>query len=367
MSTATVMDARTVAEHDDRAPQHRSDPDSRRRRRRAPQDVRHPSGFWLLASIGIAAVLATGAVIAFASDERADLRQLRRRHRRPDDVILPIVAILAVTSEWSQRSGLTTFTLVPHRGRVIRAKVVVPIAIGVGVDGAGVRHRRARQHRRRGASPASTPSGTSRSPILAYIVLADVLGHDGRLHARRADPQLRRRDRGVLRLLVRAADAVRWCWPPNQAWFRDLQPWVDFNFAQGELFDGGMTGEHWAHLGVDRRRLARPAAGRRPGAGDAVRGEVGPGALALLEARPRIRPPGPGRAVRPWGGGRGGGTIEVGGGRDVDPEARLSDLVSNHLRRLGGLRPVRGIPRARRADGRRLHRHRPRGLGRGSG
>jgi hypothetical protein len=36
----------------------------------------------------------------------------------------------------------------------------------------------------------------------------------------------------------------------NQQWFRDLQPWVDFNFAQGALFNGSLTGEQWANLGV---------------------------------------------------------------------------------------------------------------------
>ena len=35
----------------------------------------------------------------------------------------------------------------------------------------------------------------------------------------------------------------------SQGWFRDLQPWVDFNYAQGALFNGDMTGEHWANLG----------------------------------------------------------------------------------------------------------------------
>ena len=31
---------------------------------------------------------------------------------------------------------------------------------------------------------------------------------------------------------------------------RRLQPWVDFNEAQGLLFDGGTAGEQWAHLGT---------------------------------------------------------------------------------------------------------------------
>ena len=42
-----------------------------------------------------------------------------------------MIALLSVTSEWSQRSGLTTFTLVPHRGRVIAAKASRAVAVGV--------------------------------------------------------------------------------------------------------------------------------------------------------------------------------------------------------------------------------------------
>ena len=35
-----------------------------------------------------------------------------------------------------------------------------------------------------------------------------------------------------------------------QEWFRDLQPWVDVNFAITRLFDQEMTAEYWAQLGV---------------------------------------------------------------------------------------------------------------------
>ena len=37
---------------------------------------------------------------------------------------------------------------------------------------------------------------------------------------------------------------------PSQDWFRDLQPWVDLNYAQGALFAGTLTGEQWANLAV---------------------------------------------------------------------------------------------------------------------
>src|SRR5205085_7896100 len=39
--------------------------------------------------------------------------------------LLPILAIMLVTSEWSQRTALTTFTLEPRRTRVVLAKLVV--------------------------------------------------------------------------------------------------------------------------------------------------------------------------------------------------------------------------------------------------
>lgn len=38
--------------------------------------------------------------------------------------LLPVVGVLAVTSEWSQRSAVATFALVPRRGRVLVAKAV---------------------------------------------------------------------------------------------------------------------------------------------------------------------------------------------------------------------------------------------------
>lgn len=37
---------------------------------------------------------------------------------------LPVVAILALTSEWNQRTALTTYALEPRRGRVLAAKAV---------------------------------------------------------------------------------------------------------------------------------------------------------------------------------------------------------------------------------------------------
>jgi len=44
-------------------------------------------------------------------------------------ILLPVVSILTLTSEWSQRTVLTTFTQEPRRIRVINAKVAVSLLL----------------------------------------------------------------------------------------------------------------------------------------------------------------------------------------------------------------------------------------------
>ena len=206
------------------------------------------SGLWMMASIVILSVIATGAVIAFAPDDAIVFDNFAAAIGVPMAVILPMVAILSVTSEWSQRSGLTTFTLVPHRGRVIRAKVAAALIVGVvsmlvayavgalgNIVGAGI--------------TGTDPAWNLPADHLALIVLANVLG------------MLLGFTLGVL--IRNSAGAIvtyfvyGFVLPPvlgllaqSQGWFRDLQPWVDFNYAQGMLFNGEVSGHQWAQLGA---------------------------------------------------------------------------------------------------------------------
>ena len=93
----------------------------------------------------------------------------------PLTLALPIIAILSVTSEWSQRTGLTTFALVPHRGRIVLAKaiasvllaiVAIPVAFTIGALGNVVGTAIA------GVDPVWNLTATD----LLLLVLADVLG-----------------------------------------------------------------------------------------------------------------------------------------------------------------------------------------------
>jgi ABC-2 type transport system permease protein len=47
-------------------------------------------------------------------------------------IVLPVVAILMLTGEWSQRSAFTTFTQEPRRIRVVNAKVAASLVLASG-------------------------------------------------------------------------------------------------------------------------------------------------------------------------------------------------------------------------------------------
>jgi hypothetical protein len=86
------------------------------------------AGFWLLALTAIA----TGAIgVLQARGTPSGLQDNVSSLMIPASVLLPVLAILAVTSEWSQHTALSTFTLVPQRHRVAIAKLVAVTAVAV--------------------------------------------------------------------------------------------------------------------------------------------------------------------------------------------------------------------------------------------
>lgn len=89
------------------------------------------AGVVLLAVVAFIA-LAMTVVRIFAGD--ADSRTLTgflTFAAVPVSIPLPIIGILAVTSEWSQRTALTTFSLVPKRSRVAFAKLAAVIVLAL--------------------------------------------------------------------------------------------------------------------------------------------------------------------------------------------------------------------------------------------
>ena len=206
------------------------------------------SGFWLMASIGIAALLATTATLLFAPDDELTQEAFSAAIGFPMAVILPMVAILSVTSEWSQRSGLTTFTLVPHRGRVISAKVLATLVIAVASMGLAFVIGAF------GNVVGSAITGVDTVWDLgvqdfALIVLANMLGM---LAGFMLGVVLRNSPAAIVGyfLISFVLPGLFMVLSNAQAWFEDVWPWIDFNYAQGALFEGSPSAAEWAHLGV---------------------------------------------------------------------------------------------------------------------
>jgi len=89
------------------------------------------AGFWLQLTVA-AITLAAVVVVCFIADtEDLTFQNLFIVAMTPGAVLLPIIGILLVSSEWSQRTALITFTLVPRRMRVMGAKVAAGLALGV--------------------------------------------------------------------------------------------------------------------------------------------------------------------------------------------------------------------------------------------
>jgi ABC-2 type transport system permease protein len=81
------------------------------------------AGFWLMVVTALLAVAITVIVVAVGETADQRLDSLYPGTLQVVAVLLPILGILAVTSEWSQRTALATFTLVPQRERVVAAKL----------------------------------------------------------------------------------------------------------------------------------------------------------------------------------------------------------------------------------------------------
>ena len=206
------------------------------------------SGFWMLVSIGILTPISAGSVVVFAPDSDVTYESFTRATGFPLSVILPMIAILAVTSEWSQRSGLTTFTLVPHRGRVIGAKAIATLVVGLGsvalafavgalgnVAGSALA----------GVDTVWDISMSMAPQMVLFNLIGMAIGFTLGVVMRSSAPAIVAYFvvslvlPGILVLLAQV-----------RPWFADLQSWIDWNETQVALLEGAMdTGEEWAMLG----------------------------------------------------------------------------------------------------------------------
>ena len=206
------------------------------------------SGFWLMMSIAIVATLATIGCILWVPDRSLEYSVFGQAVGFPMAILLPVIAILAVTGEWSQRTGLITFTLTPHRGQVILAKALAAIIVGV------VGMLVAFAIGALGNVVGSALNGVDltwdiSASDMFWIIIANVLGL---LIGFMLGVLIRNTPGAIVAYFVYSfvLPTIFGILAELVDWFKDVQPWIDFNFAQVPMFEGGLTGEEWAHLGT---------------------------------------------------------------------------------------------------------------------
>lgn len=210
------------------------------------------AGLWLMVTIAVMTALFVVLLFIFGDNGETDQRTFFNflgTTSTPQGFLLPVMGILLVTSEWTQRTVLVTFTLTPRRGFVIAAKTVAALAIGL------VAMAVAMAFAAIAAVVADAPGAFDGfgATDIATFGLVQALG------------VLQGLAFGLLFLNSAVAIVVFFVVPivfnvlvNLISWLRDAAPWIDLNTAQtpfigldtqtGQPVDAAITGGAWAHL-----------------------------------------------------------------------------------------------------------------------
>ena len=126
------------------------------------------AGFWLLFAIVALTVAVVAVAVVFGDAKDQTLREMLAVAVAPASVLLPIVGILLVTSEWSQRTAHDHVHARAARSRVLAAKLLAGVVLAL-VALRAVHRRRRRRHRvaapgdrrTRGRCPSACSASTS--------------------------------------------------------------------------------------------------------------------------------------------------------------------------------------------------------------
>ena len=208
------------------------------------------AGRWFTISI-LALVLVVQVIYAFtAPDDAKGYGDFLSIAGAVLGYFLPVLIIMLVTSEVSQRTGLVTFTLEPRRSRVVVAKflagfalavVVMVLAALIAVAGALVGI----------ASGAEAEWSVDGNLFFNGFVLANAIG----VLIGFAIATLLMNTPGAIvgyfaySLILPIAVGIL---GTLSSGFADVAPWIELNTAQTPLFTGDYTptGEEWAQIAV---------------------------------------------------------------------------------------------------------------------
>jgi ABC-2 type transport system permease protein len=199
------------------------------------------AGFWLLLTTALLTV-AVVVIAGFAMEEvDRTLVNFVSIATAPISILGPVVGILLVTSEWTQRTSLITFTLVPLRSRVLVAKLLAGVVLGLiayqiclatGLLGTAVF--------------GGDVDGTWSLPaaVLGQNALQAALGMLAGI--------------GFGAVLLASAPAIvlffvlptAWGAIGSISWFEDAARWLDQSRTMAEMSERALSGTEWARVGT---------------------------------------------------------------------------------------------------------------------
>lgn len=200
------------------------------------------AGMWLLIIIGVitAAIVIIFGLVGHANDHT--FTNFMGATGTPQGFLLPVLGILLVTQEWGQRTGMVTFTLEPHRDRVLWSKVIAAVLFGLAAVAVAMV-----------IAALATLVGGADQPWQGFG-----LGDIGKYALLQVSGTLGGMAFGLLFLNSAAAIVVNYVVPiafsiVSSLWstLHKIQAWIDLGTSQQPLFDGShLTGKEWAELGT---------------------------------------------------------------------------------------------------------------------
>lgn len=89
------------------------------------------SGFWLLLAVAGLTLVSVFITALLGREDQRTFHHILSNGLQPAGILLPVVGILLVSSEWSQRTALVSFALVPERARLLVAKLLAGIVLAL--------------------------------------------------------------------------------------------------------------------------------------------------------------------------------------------------------------------------------------------
>jgi ABC-2 type transport system permease protein len=195
------------------------------------------AGFWL--EVATVAITVVAVIVRSVTGEAADhtFASVLSVGLLPAAVLLPVVGILLVTSEWSQRTGMITFALVPVRTRILGAKLIAGIVLtlamlvmSVAIVAVGVAT----------VDGTWSDAGTLIGQSAVYLTTGMVVGVAFGTILLASAPAI----------VALFALPITWTAVASLSFFAGAAPWLDTRLALAPLHQEVLSATQWAQAGT---------------------------------------------------------------------------------------------------------------------